>query len=204
MALYVTVQEFKAKYKDVLGTADDPFIADAIQGAQDQIDAHLNRVVLADADTTEYFDSTGDEIDGRSLWLDMRGDLSSITTVTNGDGNTLTAVTEYETYPKTLGARRPTIDRIVILGSVGKQWESPTDGDVENAISIAGKWGMYNTVATVPEVFKLACMELTAYNIEKRKSQIFETTAIPEAGVITTPAGIPINVLEKLRPWIRY
>ena len=202
MTLYVTVDEFKTQYKDIDGSSDDAFIELVLEAAQAALDAYLSRNVLADADTTEYFDYGGEEMEARKLYLSDRGDICELTTVTNGDG-VVVASNEYTTHPKTLSARRPSFQVLTILASSSKSWEGEADGDFENAIQIVGKWGMYSTVADVPHDFKLSVMELAAFALEKSKSQIFDTTAIPDAGVITIPSGWPTTVTARMRGYRR-
>ena len=204
MALWVTVQAFKEQYKNVVGSTDDGFIALALQAAQDVIEgpgSGIGRVVLATADTTHYFDADGDSVDGADLWVSDIGDLSSITSVTNGDGDSLTINTHYTTYPRTLTSTYPSYSRLRVLPSGGKAWTF--SGDAENSIAIVGKWGMWSTVATVPDAFKLSVMELAAFEMESRKSQVFDTVVIPDAGIITAPSGFPATVMDRLRGWRR-
>jgi hypothetical protein len=204
MALWVTVQNFKEIYKNVVGSSDDEFIGLALQAAQDVIEGPgmgINRVVLATADTTKYFDADGDSVDGANLWVSDKGDLSSITTLTNGDAEVLTLNTHFAGYPRTLTQTRPSYSRLRLLASTSKSWTYTTDP--ENAISITGKWGMWSTVATVPDSFKVSAMELAAFTMESRKSQVFDTVAIPDAGVITVPSGFPTTVMNRLKGWRR-
>ena len=200
MALYVTLVDFKDEYKDIVGSADDAFINRALNAAQTALDTFLRRVVYANSDTTKYFDSTGDSVDGLDLYVMDKGDLCSITTVTNGDATTVTSG-QYTTYPKTLTELSPTYQRLRLLPSSGISWTYSTDS--ENAVSIAGKWGMWATAATVPDAFKVSVMELAAHSMESRKSQVFDTVAIPDAGVITVPTGFPATVRARLAPWRR-
>ena len=200
MALYVTLVDFKDEYKDIVGSADDAFINRALNAAQTALDTFLRRVVYANSDTMKYFDSTGDSVDGLDLYVMDKGDICSITTVTNGDATTVTSG-QYTTYPKTLTELSPTYQRLRLLPSAGISWTYSTDS--ENAVSIAGKWGMWATAATVPDAFKVSVMELAAHSMESRKSQVFDTVAIPDAGVITVPTGFPATVRARLAPWRR-
>lgn len=200
MTLYVTVAQFKDEYKAIAGSSDDEFIARSLKAAQDALDGFLNRAVLAVSDTTHYFDVGGESIEGLTLYVSDAGDLCSITTVTNGDSTVVTTA-QYTTYPKTLTDNSPTIERIRLLPSTGLTWGYTTNA--ENSVSIAGKWGMWATVATVPDVFKVSVMELAAHMMETRKSQVFDTVAIPDAGVVTVPTGWPATVRARLSPWRR-
>jgi hypothetical protein len=137
-------------------------------------------------------DALGEHIDGQTLHLGWFGDIYSITTVTNGDGNTI-ASTKYELYPKTLTDREPTIQRIVLLASEGVYWDYTTDW--ENAISIAGRWA-YS--ATAPDDIKQATIRLAAYYYAQKDAQIFDVTAIPGTGEVIVPVGIPQDVQRVL------
>lgn len=200
MTLYVTVDEFKTEYKDIVGLGDDSFITRALNGAQEALDGFLRRVVLADTDTTKYFDAGGESVEDRTLHIADMGDLCSIATVTNGDSVVVTSG-QYTTYPKTLTEHSPSFERLRLLSSSGLAWTYSTD--IENAISIEGKWGMWATIATVPDAFKVSVMELAAHSMESRKAQVFDTVAIPDAGVITVPTGFPATVRARLAPWRR-
>jgi hypothetical protein len=204
MTLWVTVQAFKEQYKDISSSTDDDFIAVALQAAQDTIEGPgvgINRVVLDTADSTRYMDAVGASVDGLNLYVSDIGDLSAITTLTNGDGSVLTANTHYTTYPKTLTTANPSYDRLRLLPAGGKIWDYTTDW--ENAITITGKWAMWATAAAVPDSFKLSVMELAAFMLETRKSQVFDTVVIPDAGVITVPSGFPASVMARLKGWRR-
>lgn len=200
MTLYVSAAEFKSEYKNITGGTDDTFIARALQAAQDALDAYLRRTVLADQDTTHYFDIGGESIEGLVLYASDAGDLCSITTVTNGDGVEVTS-SQYTTYPKTLTTYAPTIEQIRILLQSGVTWDYSTD--YENAVAITGKWGMWSDADDVPEAFKVSVMELTAHMMETRKAQVFDTVAVPDAGIITVPSGWPATVRARLAPWRR-
>lgn len=202
MTLYVTVAEFKNEFKNIIGAGDDAFIERALQAAQDALDQYLDRTVLADETSTEYFDYGGEEIDGRTLYLSDRGDICALSTVTNGDTVEVSS-SEYSLYPNTLNKRRPSYQRLTILSSSSKGWEGKANGDIENAITVLGNWGMWSAVADVPEDFKLSVMELAAFALEKRKSQVFDTVAIPDAGVITIPSGWPATVTARMRGYRR-
>lgn len=205
MPTWVTLSEFKTEYKDIAGVADDDFIGRALDAAEAAIQGPgegLDRIVYAAADTTEYFDVYGPEIDGRNLWVEIRGDLCSITTLTNGDGTEITSG-QYTTYPKTLTSRHPTYDRIRLLGSASTVTWTDDGDDWENVISLEGRWSMFSAADDIPDNIKLACMMLAAFALEQRKTQVFDTVAIPDAGVITIPNGWPASVHQWLRGYRR-
>ena len=75
-------------------------------------------------------------------------------------------------------------------------WEFDTD----YWVSVAGTWG-YS--ATPPDDIIHACIRLAAYYYRQKDAQVFDTTAMPEQGVITVPQGIPRDVKLILEPYIR-
>lgn len=196
---YVTLAEFKAQYKDISGSTDDSFIQEALSAAHDVLENYLGRTVLATADTTEYFDLPGDEVVGDTIYLSDRGDICAITTLTNGDGTEITSG-NYTLYPKTLNTRRPSYDRLKILSTSSATWDVGTNA-YENALQVTGKWAMWAAVASVPADFAISVMEITAHILESRKSQVFDTVAVPDAGVIQVPTGLPRTVVARMRPW---
>jgi hypothetical protein len=58
-------------------------------------------------------------------------------------------------------------------------------------INVTGQWG-YST--NVPSDIVHACTRLVGYFYRQRDAQVFDTTALPSAGVITVPRGIPADV----------
>lgn len=189
---YTTVAEVK-RYLDITGTSDDALLASLITSAQAAIDAHCDRTFEAVTDSTRYFDGLGPHIDGVTLWLDR--DLCSITTVTNGDGNTISG-SSYVTWPRN-SADGP-FYAIRIKESADTDWTYGTDW--ENAISIAGRWA-YSTSA--PDDVRHACTRLAGFYYRQKDAQVFDVTAIPDAGVMTVPVGIPADVKLMLNPYRR-
>jgi len=202
--LWVTRAEFKSEYKDITGDSDDELITRLLKAAQEAIEGPghgIGRTVLAESDTTRYLDACAPHTVNKELFVSDVGDLSSITTVTNGDATTVGS-SLYTYYPRNLTTHEPTINKIVLLAaSNGVDW-TYTD-DPANAIAITGKWGMWSTVAAIPEVFKLAVIQLVAFNMEQRSSNTFDTIAVPDAGIITIPKGWPATVEKLLGGWRR-
>ena len=184
---YATLAELKT-YRGITSIDDDPLLTDLLTRAQRAIEQYTGREFETSADSTRYMDAIGEHIAGNTLHLGWFGDIYSITTVTNGDGNTI-ASTKYELYPKTLTDREPTIQRIVLLASQSTYWDYTTDW--ENAISIAGKWA-YS--ATAPADIKQATIRLAAYYYAQKDAPIFDVTAIPGTGEMIVPVGMPQDV----------
>ena len=75
-------------------------------------------------------------------------------------------------------------------------WEFDTD----YWVSVAGTWG-YST--TAPYDIVQATIRLVAYYYAQKDAQVFDVTAVPEAGVITVPQGMPRDVERMLQPYMR-
>lgn len=84
---------------------------------------------------TRVFDALGDHINTRSLTVDA--DLLSVTTLTNGDGTTITA-DKFRLFPANAYPKGG-IDLLLSGGT----WTYSTD--YEGAISVAGEWGYHET-----------------------------------------------------------
>lgn len=178
-------------YLGIEGSGDDTLIGTLITAAQAWIDAYTGRTFEASADAERYFDCVAGVIEGRRLWLDR--DLCSITTITNGDSTEVTSA-QYVTRPR----NDTPYYAIDLLSSAGIYW-TYTD-DVEDAITVDGKWA-YS--ASAPSDVAQACTRLAAYLYQQKDAQVFDTTAMPEAGVITVPQGMPRDVKLMLAPYLR-
>lgn len=179
------------EYLGISGTGDDDLIDDLIDRATIAIESYTGWVFEAATDT-RYFDS--EAVEGRVLWVG--GDLVSITTLLNGDDDsTVIVVADYRLLPRNEG---PPYYGIQMLIDTTTTWEFDIDGEV----SVLGAWG-YS--ASPPDDIVHACIRLTAYYYRGRDSQVFDVTAMPDAGIITIPKGIPADVkliLDKYPRWV--
>jgi hypothetical protein len=107
---------------------------------------------------------------------------------------TLISNTEYWLHPRNLG---PPYHGIRLKTDSSDYWIFDTD----YFVSVNGFWG-YSLVA--PADIKRACTVLAAFFYKQKDSQVFDTTAIPEAGVITIPQGIPATVTRVIERYKRY
>ena len=184
---YITVAQVK-RYLDITGDGDDPLFDLLIDAAQAHIETYTGRKFAATANTTRTFDSVAD-VTGRTLWLDH--DLASINSITNGDGTTVTS-SQYTTAPR----NETPYHQIKLLASANIRWEAnSTTDDSEDAISISGKWA-YSAAA--PADIQQATIVLASYMYRQKDAQVFDTTAIPDAGVIQIPQGIPATVTRMI------
>ena len=187
---YTTAAAVKT-YLGETGSGDDTLLATLVTAAQGWIDIHTGRTFEASADSTRYFDCLSPTVDGSRLYLDT--DLCAITSVTNGD-SVVVASNEYVTEPR----NGTPYFALTLLGSKGKAWTYSTDP--QKAITIVGKWA-YSTSA--PATIVQACTRLAAYLYRQKDAQVFDVTAMPEAGVISVPQGMPKDVRLMLQPYVR-
>jgi len=187
---YTTAALLKT-YLGVSGSGDDTLLTALIARAQSAIDHYTGRTFEASGDTTRKF-TVGVDTDGNMLYFDE--DCAAITTVTtnadNGSGGTTIAAAYYVTYPR----NRTPYYAIEILNTYS--WEYTTDA--ENGITVAGKWA-FSTSA--PDDIVHATIRLAAYFYRQKDAGVFDTTAIPDAGIIQIPQGIPRDVQLILNPY---
>ena len=190
---YCTVSDVK-DYLDIEGADDDALLNDLIERALKAIDSHTRRTFEdPGADVTRNF-TVGEDSQGLDLLFD--DDIYSITTVkTDADGTPRTITSgNYITMPR----NKTPYYGIKILGSSNEYWDY-TD-DPEGGIEIAGRWA-YSESA--PDDIVQACARWAAFLYRQRDAQVWITTAIPDAGVIQIPAGIPTDVKLLLEPYVR-
>lgn len=170
-------------------SVDDSLLANYIAQAQARIDTLLGFPCEASADSTRYFNPLVDTR-GRSLWLDYP--LAAITSITNN--GTLVTAAQYVAEPVNELPYRS----ISLLISTNLYWTYNTDP--EKAIVIVGKWAW---AATAPADIQRAAMRLAAYWYRLKDSQVFDVTMNPETGQMTIPKGIPVDVQDIVRSYLK-
>ena len=189
---YVTLAEVKLYRGSATATTSDDTLLTALIGrAEKQIDHYCHRTFLAPTTAAaHYFDAIRDVSDDRrTLYLDE--DLASITSIVNGDGKTITS-TAYVPEPRNAApyhAIRLTWNAYGLW-----TWEDTP----EDAITVTGRWG-YATSA--PDDIKQATIRLVSYQYAQKDASVFDITAMPDAGVMTVPQGMPRDVKEILDPY---
>ena len=185
---YTTLAAVK-RYLDIDSDDDDVLLSELIDRAQDAIDDYTGRVFEA-ATETRYYESGA--VKDRTLYLDR--DLLSITTLTNGDSSsTAITSTDYWLVPRNDG---PPYYGIRLKSSVSTTWEF----DVDYWVTVVGTWGWSTTA---PAAIQQACIRWAAYMYRQKDASVFDTTAIPDQGVILSPQGIPRDVRLMLDPYVR-
>jgi len=169
---YTIVSNVKA-YLGITTAADDTVLAALVNAAASFIDAYTNRRFEAVTGTVLH---TGADILNDTLWL--QDDLLTLTAVKiNGEN----ADTSIMTLLGELGGPYHAIAADIFAYHTGGR----------NRIEVTGQWG-YSAAA--PDDIAHACTRLAAYYYRQRDAQVFDTTALPEAGIITVPRGLPQDV----------
>lgn len=190
---YTTTANIK-NYLGITGAADDILLASLIARAEQTIDSYCGRTFEAGADDTREF-TVGEDTEGDTLYLDE--DLCAITTVkTDADATTpiTLATSEYVTIPR----NRTPYHAIKILSSSTNTWTYTTNP--ENGVTITGRWAWSTTA---PDDIVHACTRLAGYFYRQKDAGVFDITAIPDAGVIQVPQGIPRDVKIILDKYIK-
>lgn len=187
---YTTVSLLKT-YLGATTSNDDTLLTALIARAQAIIDAYCQRTFEASANTSKTFDADRDT-DGAWLYLDE--DLASINTVTNGDGDVLTASTEYMTEPR----NRTPYFAIKLISQSGLSWTWTTAP--ENAITISGKWA-YST--TAPDDIVHATLRLAAYLYRQRDNAADLDRPVYVGNATILPSQLPSDIKTILAPYRR-
>jgi len=186
---YATLAQVK-DYLDIGADTDDVLLQNLIDRAEIAIETYTRRVFEAETQTRYYERSDLDD-SGFTLLVDR--DLLTITTLTNGDSSaTVIPATEYWLVPRN---RTPKHGIRLKMDST-YSWEFDTD----YWVTVVGTWG-YST--TAPYDIVQATIRLVAYYYAQKDAQVFDVTAVPEAGVITVPQGMPRDVERMLQPYMR-
>lgn len=190
MATYCEVVDVSAAGRlNITGTAYDDALLEIITAASSWIDNHCrlpDGAFAATSSATRYYRQSDIGADGV---LRLDAPLVSLTTLTNGNGATITS-TYYWTIP-----RNSTPKLAVQLKSTAS-WQWATDGE----ISIAGVWGWS---ATPPDVVREACAMLAAWIFKRYQSAMQDATANFDLGQLVYAQPFPLQVAELLKPFRR-
>lgn len=190
---YSNVANLK-NYLGISGSTDDKLLDFLIYRAQDAIDNYCGRRFESTADGTHYF-TVGVDTDGRMLYLD--DDLAQITSIiTDADATSpvTLATTEYVTHPR----NNTPYHAIELLSSSDNSWTYTTDA--QNGVTVTGRWAWS---VSAPAAIVHACTRLAGYFYRQKDAGVFDTTAIPDVGIIQVPQGIPRDVQLMLAPFKR-
>jgi len=191
---YCTAGQVKT-YLGITGTGDDALISTLVRRAQSIIDTYTGRTFEANTNETHYYTVGVDNV-GATLYLagDEICSISSVVTNADGTSPVTLATTDYVTIPR----NKAPYHALRMLSSSDYDWDY-TD-DPENGIAVTGKWA-YSAIP--PDDIAHACVRISAFLYRQKDAQVFDVTAIPDAGVITVPQGIPADVRIMLEPYRR-
>lgn len=193
MTAYASTANLKT-YLNVTAATDDALLLTLINRASKAIDNYCGRTFEASADATHKF-TVGEDTDDDMLYLD--DDLCQITSIiTDADASspvTLTT-TDYVTHPR----NRTPYHAIELLESSDHDWTYTTNR--ANGVTVTGRWAWS---VTAPDDIVHACIRLAAYYYRQKDAGVFDTTAIPDAGIIQVPQGIPADVKIILKNYMR-
>ena len=167
---------------------DDDLLKEFLTFAEGYIDQETHRHFEAVTKTRRFHLGTplawGDQLisalsidNRRELILD--DDLLEITTLQDQNGARTFAASDYVLLPT-----NETPKYAIIL--INKAW-TYVNTPLEAAI-VTGKWGWS---VTAPKDIAMATRRLAAFLYRQKDSQVFDTTAMFEGGVLSIPQGVP-------------
>jgi len=160
---------------------DDDLLQDCLDDAQAYIESQTGKKFEASASTIRYYRQ--ESVDYVTLYLDE--DLLTCTKLVEGDTDDTEITTgNYWLLPRNEG---PPYRRIELKANSDYSFDWETDGEIE----VTGTWGFS---ATPPADIKRATLVLAGYFYRQKDSQVWDVVAVPEAGIITIPEGIPRTV----------
>lgn len=163
------------QYLGITTSDDDALLTSLIARAQSAIDSYTQRTFEATSDTTKRFDALPPYVNGYVLdWSPLGLDLCQITSVTNGNGVTVTA-SQYTTLP----TNTTPYHALRLKQYSGVTWDY-TD-DWEAAITITGRWA-YSI--TPPADVVQACIELASIMYNGRESVGYKRVSVDGVGSV--------------------
>ena len=185
---YCTLAELKLQI-GITSTSDDTMLSSLIADAQALIDAQCRRTFEAASDTARTFDAVRN-VRGRLLMLDA--DLAQITSITNGDGTTV-STSQYTTEPRNAtpwwGIR--------LLSSSGISWTYSTDP--EDAITITGRWA-YSVTPSANVTQATIRLAAWMYRQKDTSKDSGDKVMLGAFGPVVLPSRLPSDVLDLLPP----
>lgn len=189
---YVNIIELK-EYLGISGDSDNAILDRCKDAAQQGIDNYCKRTFESSTGSRVYReDDLWDLPDvggsGNVLWL--RDDCINVDALLNADADaTEIPSTGYWLEPRNSSGRGRPYHWIRLR--TAESWVFGTDGEIE----VQGTWGF----STAPDAtIKELTLEYAAYLYRLKDSQVFDTVASPDLGIITVPQGMPRHVKTAL------
>lgn len=190
-AVYPTVANCKA-FMVITAATDDATITFLVDGAISFVERYCGRSFLDVAAQTIYVMPTYPNLLNKRTLLIKDRDLVAVTSITNGDGE---AVTAYRLLP----LNGPPYYQIEIHPDAGQTWNRGSDG--EGVVTIVGTIGYK---ASVPDDVFMAVLELVAWLYRARSSGAGgSVTTATRAGLTIAPSELPPNIREVLDQYKR-
>jgi hypothetical protein len=189
--MYSTIDALQA-YLDIGGTLDantTALLDSALTNASATIDDMTHRTFVSAADSTRYHD-TSRYLEMNRLWLD--GDLAQLTSITNGDGQTI-PLGAIVTEPRNKG---PYYGLLLRYGS-GYSWSY---GDYPPDIAVVGRWA-YSI--TPPDAIVQATLRLATWFYRQRDNALDLDRAVIVGNTTIAPSRIPADVITIIRPYFK-
>jgi hypothetical protein len=189
---YIDLNSLKA-YLAITTSVDDGLLTAMIARAQGIIDAQCGRTFEASADAMRSFDALHDvSPDRRTLFV--HSDLCQLTSVINGDGQSL-PLNMIMTEPR----RRAPYYALTLKRDSGIVWTHLASP--EGAIRVTGRWAFSSSA---PPDIAHACLRLAAYLYRQKDTTTDVGTSAPSPdGVIALPARLPLDVQALLHSYRR-
>lgn len=193
---YTTLAAIQARLNPLgisTNATDDTVIEDMVEAASRLIDSLTRRTFYARTET-HYYNTPDDPYE---LAIDD-DDLLTASTITNGDGDTISA-SEYKLYPLNTTPKYC----IRLLPSAGVTWDTSSAGDAEAAITIAGTWGYSSTT---PEDVRNACEEIVVrvYKARYGQAQAEGNVTLTASGIVITPEDLTDFAKRTIDAYKRY
>lgn len=188
MADYCTNTEVK-NWLQITGAGDDTIITNCCNAAEAIVQNKLGcKVVVASA--SRSFHAVDDvRANGADLVI---GYHTAITSVTNGDGTTVSSG-NYTRLPVN-GTYK---NRLHLKGSSGLVWTYSVDPVA--AITIVANWGLVVDAASVPGDIEQLTLEIASWLYRSRDTvQSAEILAVVRGGVLARPATLPPYLQRQL------
>ena len=165
--------------------ADDQLLEQFIDSSETQLEAWTSRLFSAQKQTRVY---DYPEHTPTSLFLD--GDLQKVLWLINGDGVQI-PTSDFRYIPANRGIgndRQPAYEIVLVNDAFFTYSTTPIQ-----CIKLRGWWGW----SMAPNDYtQQAVKRLTAFFYKQKDSQVFDTTAFLDGGVLVIPQGIPKYVAD--------
>lgn len=199
---YTTAADLKT-YLNITGTGDDALLAALVTRAQAAVERHTGRIFEASAVTYKTLD-VGRYVDGDTLYFGPH-DACAFYAGSAPDNYSIQVATSNDNVLPLDDATGLPMDgppwyALRILPSATVSW-ADLQYDTDHPYIMLGALWAYSE--TPPDDIVQATIRWAGYMYRQRDAQVFDVTAMPDAGALLVPQGIPKDVEMLLRPYVR-